>query len=861
MTRGRLLRVALLAVLAAVSVSCAYYNTFYLARKYYMKATDGQPYEVDREGSAQRTNYNKSADYSKKLLGVHPKSKWVDDAWLMWARTFIGTDDPLKAVAMLEEFQTRFPKSDLMPDAEFFLGLAYRAARRHETSVDRFNNFLAQAPKHELVPYAYYERSKALMSLRRYQEAAQSAGQILERYPKHKLADRALRQRAEARYQQRDWKGAREDFQVMGELALNDDDRLRYLLREVDCLESARELGTARVLLRDARSHVPLPPPLPPELRTGPNASGTTVQSVQRSVTLAPGQDRYGRLTLRMGGVELLAGNVAEAIRMFESVLQDYPRSALAAEAQFRIGFAYETGLEDFARARAEYRKVKEQGGTTQFAQQAQQRTDNLDRLERFRTASGSDSLARQAEAKFLVAEHFLFNLDRPERALEQYQHIADSTKDSSVIAHALTAQAWVLARKLDRPKSADSLLWKVVREYPRTESQLAARDYLEAEGQTVDESLIVAPEFKAAPVFEAELSQVPSQIPRPGQPRTADPGVLRYVPPANTRANAISDSIRLTIEMRDSLAARSRRDTTEAGRAKNDSLLRVLSSPDTTGRGAMLAEFDRSRPKPAPTAAGPAPARTMRDDPGMRPAAAGTAAAGGAAAGGATAGGAAAGGAAAGGAAAGGAAAGGLSAGGAAAGGAAAGGATAGAPTATGAKTGPAAASGAPAKPGPARADSGAVPPASANAAMASAVHADSARVDSTAARADSSSNRGAAVAAGSAVAITAAGANAGSSSATPSTTTKSTPTPTTAAAPPKNAPAAAAPTKPVYASTSLTTWSVRKPKLTAAQKDSAKRAEAFADSLKKARSDSLKTAKKMKKQKSAPDTTQGTH
>ena len=100
--RARLLSAALLALLTAVSVSCAYYNTFYLARKYYMRATDGQPYEVDRENTSQRSNYNKSADYSKKVLGVHPNSKWVDDAWLMWARTFIGTDDPLKAVAMLE---------------------------------------------------------------------------------------------------------------------------------------------------------------------------------------------------------------------------------------------------------------------------------------------------------------------------------------------------------------------------------------------------------------------------------------------------------------------------------------------------------------------------------------------------------------------------------------------------------------------------------------------------------------------------------------------------------------------------------------------------------------------------------------
>src|SRR5262245_23234976 len=125
-----------LGLLAALLSSCAYYNTFYLARKYYFKATDGQPYEVDREGTTQRQNYNKSSDYSKKLLGVYPKSKWVDDAWLLWAAALVGTDDPLKAIAMLEEFKVRFPKSDLQPDADFFLGLAYRAARKHEQSVD-----------------------------------------------------------------------------------------------------------------------------------------------------------------------------------------------------------------------------------------------------------------------------------------------------------------------------------------------------------------------------------------------------------------------------------------------------------------------------------------------------------------------------------------------------------------------------------------------------------------------------------------------------------------------------------------------------------------------------------------------------
>ena len=615
--RGLTLAASLL-LLAATLSSCAYYNTFYLARRYYMRATDGQPYEVDREGGGQRVNYNKAADYSKKVLGVHPKSKWVDDAWLMWARTLVGTDDPLKAVAMLQEFETRFPESELRADAEFFLGLSYRAARKYESAVDHFDNFLAQAPRHELVPYAWYERAKAMLALARPQEAAESAGQIIDKFPKHVLVDRALRQRAEARYQQRDWAGARADFRSIGVRALTDDDRFRYLLREVDCLESNRQYDEARAVLRDARSHEPAPPPVPQAQRVGVITAGGQQQQQQPVIaTVAPGQDRYGRLTLRMGGVELLAGRVKEAVEYFQAVIQDYPRTQLAAEAQYRIGYAHETGADDFARARVEYQKVKEQTGQSQFAQQAQARLDNLDRIERFRTASGADSVERKAESRFLTAEHYLFNLERPERALAEYQAIADSSPSKAVIARALNAQAWLLSRKMDRRAAGDSLFWKVVREYPGTEAQLAARDYLESEGQTVPAALIVPPKEPVKPLLDLgdSLSRPPRTTPALGaRPPLNDP---TRVGPAS-RAGAMADSMRRVRTLRDSLLARARRDTSAAGPMRVDSLRRAFAQQDTLGRAAQRAELEArlSRPEGVILAPEDAPPPRFEADP-----------------------------------------------------------------------------------------------------------------------------------------------------------------------------------------------------------------------------------------------------
>jgi hypothetical protein len=54
--------------LAMAVSSCAYYNTFYLARKYYGRASSGDPYPIDPVGGATMADYGRAIDYSKKVL-------------------------------------------------------------------------------------------------------------------------------------------------------------------------------------------------------------------------------------------------------------------------------------------------------------------------------------------------------------------------------------------------------------------------------------------------------------------------------------------------------------------------------------------------------------------------------------------------------------------------------------------------------------------------------------------------------------------------------------------------------------------------------------------------------------------------
>src|SRR5439155_10626382 len=164
---------------------------------------------------------------------------------------------------------------------------------------------------------------------------------------------------------------------------------------------------------------------------------------------------------------------------------------------------------DDFDKARDEYARVRDIANSA-FAAQAGSRLANLDRLAKFK-GTGKDSLGSSAEAAFLLAEQYLFQVSKPERALEEYRKIEQQFAGTPYAAKAITAEAWVLSRKLDRRAEADSLFWVVVRKHAATEAQLAARDYLEMEGAEVPEKLIKLPVLHLA---RADTVRAPARPP-----------------------------------------------------------------------------------------------------------------------------------------------------------------------------------------------------------------------------------------------------------------------------------------------------------------------------------------------------------
>jgi len=482
--------------------SCAYYNTFYLAKRYYDRAAGGAPYVLEKADVASATNFGKSIDYSKKLLALHPRSKWVDDAYLLWARALMGREDPTQTMNMLRDFAARYPQSPLKDEALFYLGVGGRKARKYADARSALEEFLSRQPKHELAPYAYMELARVLVAIERPGEGTEAVTRMLERFPGHKERDRALNLRAEALLAAGDHARARTDYQQLGTRAQSDEERFTLLLKEADCLERGRLYADELALLRDAISHEQEPQrqtAAAPTTTPGTPPQGAVPQ-VTQNVPLTGSPERWGKLILRIGTVHTLESRKDDALAAYRRVLDGFPQSVLAAEAQYRVAYTLETVADDLDRAREEYGRVSKLSATSPFSVQASQRLVNLDRLAQFRTGGGTDSLEKKAEAGFMLAELYLFQSEKPDRALEEYQKIVETFPGTPYAGKALNAQAWVLRRKLDRATEADSLLWAVVHGYPKTEAQIHARDYLEALGHFVADSLIQPPDAPPPP-------------------------------------------------------------------------------------------------------------------------------------------------------------------------------------------------------------------------------------------------------------------------------------------------------------------------------------------------------------------------
>ena len=523
--RTRILWVFLLLPVLFVT-GCAYFNTFYHAKKYYKQAeATREREEITGKTTGSASNlYKQSIEKCKRVIDLYPGSKWEDDAHLLMAKGYYGQADYLTAEQTLRPFPQKFPDSKLVPEAAFWMGLIafaqedYSDSRRiwgsllqefpdfedrqevefylaqgqwQRGEVDEailaYDRFLEKYPRGDWAANARLDLGDLLMEEKRYEKAAEVFGQVVAKGKEKddRLEARLLLGKALEAQQLNE-----EALEVYTRLELMidpdvyagrvDSDERETLLRvqrasaqvaRQDSLLEARFQNPGETPEDTTQTVVETPDETPPFLpEAGKSAPKPTIKNRNPD---DPKDRRLGQVMLREGAVLGKLDRPWDAILVFEQIVGEYPRSVFAAEAQYRIGYTLEVLLEDFEQAQKAYADVSKHG-LSSFREEADRRAKNLNTVKALLATAATDSLSRAisaaVEARFMRAELYLFQQEDAERALNEYREIETRFPGTPHAAKAGLAIAWVTQSELGDSTGAMTKYREVAEHYQGTE-------------------------------------------------------------------------------------------------------------------------------------------------------------------------------------------------------------------------------------------------------------------------------------------------------------------------------------------------------------------------------------------------------
>ncbi len=573
------MRMARLIIVASVCLllGCAYYNTFYNARKAFKEGERIRHSQSLPDGSVPPlalASYELAIENAGLLLRDHPGSSLVDDALVLigdalaiqgqhpqaikryeqvlrlfpdsefgghclfsLGKSYLGAGDTTRADEHLDRFIREYPGSDRSSDAYMLRGEIAFDSGRYEESVSRFDFFLKTLPGNDRQADALYYIARSNLEMNRFAEARDLFEQVIEQSRTKALRYRAGYMVGESLRREGEYPDALEVFESLLEQRGYEDYHPEIMLAMAACQVA---LGRNEEAVSRYEAVMSL----------YENDGGYDEEVSQAMFEL-------GELYRNAGELELAEQRYADALRKSPRsfwVRNESDRKNRAIRELRRLNQNIENMLSALASTRA-----REDTGPT-----------------------GASNTARLLEnvvgLRFQLAEHYLFQLDMADSASSQYRSIENESADPSLAAKAAFARAWVLDEVFRNNEHAESVYDSIIVKYAGTAHAVEAAIVLsrQVEGELPQERMFAEAErllFEADQpeaayrLYELVVSRYPDGefAPRAlfalgwlAETRYGDPEkalesyreiVDRY--PGSDQARSVRDKIRLMEELR----------------------------------------------------------------------------------------------------------------------------------------------------------------------------------------------------------------------------------------------------------------------------------------------------------------------
>lgn len=571
-------RCLLFAVVLLSLSGCGYYNTFYFAKKYYSQA------ERLRETGASEDllppeavkKYDQSIVQCRKVLTFHEGSRWVDDALFLMGASYYGKAEYDSALVALADLERNFPKSKFIDDAIFTRGLCRYEQHEYELMREEFDRVLDRNEHYEQKDDLLYTLAQTAEKQEDRETAIRRYRDLVDSYPGTPRGEDGLLAIGRLYFEAEDYDNAMNAY----------DELVRRTKSDEHYQEG--QLQLAQALIRTGRAEEAAD-------RLEKEVPHDEVDAQARGVET----DYAARIRISLAQAKNRLGEHEEAVEVLRVVTEKYPSSTYACEAQYLIGYTFESYLDSLASAEVAYDAAAKMSSRSSFREIAKNRLINLRRI--IAQGAGDENsdtdLEQAADAALKIAELQYFAEQDLPGALVQYRKVIEEYPTSSVAARANYAIGWIYLRdpKAAAPDTAFQALRETVERFPASKQARSAITLLAEEGADTTglHAMLVEPEPErpdttAVPI--ADESDEPRKSGRRGGADRAGELQRRLLEEEGEGRSGLLDSLRLSRFGGDSLGL----SPDEFGRSPLDSLGRMTDPPrspadslDSLGNGA----------------------------------------------------------------------------------------------------------------------------------------------------------------------------------------------------------------------------------------------------------------------------------
>ncbi|MDD3804196.1 MAG: tetratricopeptide repeat protein [bacterium] len=431
-------RIAFVVLVVLAVTSCAYFNTFYNAQKYY---EDGvRP--LQNGGSVNTALLDKSIEKSSKILQFHSKSEYVDDALMLIGKAYMYNREYTKAIRKFTELLEYFPNSKFSEDGLFYMGKTYLLQGESEIAKTIFLQVAA--------------RNKS----RRIEAASECIGIMLEK-KSFGEADSFINQLSE-----KDKKNNRIKF-LSGKTkwsAGRHEDALDYLHKvNPGKLSKDESFDYYRILT---------------DLYLKQNQMKKAEKSINEGIRIFQDHALRNSLYLMKARTLSATGEYEKALKLLNEVLIQTNPAAKDSLLFYRGGL-YESYFADYEKALESYREIVNNEKNSKLYSESEMKVKSLELFISLTNDSLGENAEQNIENRFLLAEINYINLERIDDAISKYKSIADSFPKSVYAPKSMFALSYIYLREKNDSSLSCRYLKNIIKDYPNTEYSALADDRL----------------------------------------------------------------------------------------------------------------------------------------------------------------------------------------------------------------------------------------------------------------------------------------------------------------------------------------------------------------------------------------------